>query len=127
MTDTSQRLDELRQGIDALDSQLVELLAERAALTTEVGKIKAESGVPVYVPEREKSLIASRREQAEHAGVSPDLVEDLLRRIMRESYHTQNNRYRCVNPDVGNIVVIGGGGALGSVFVSLFSKISIIF
>ena len=122
MTDTSQRLDELRQGIDALDSQLVELLAERAALTTEVGKIKAESGVPVYVPEREKSLIASRREQAEHAGVSPDLVEDLLRRIMRESYHTQNNRYRCVNPDVGNIVVIGGGGALGSVFVSLFSK-----
>ncbi len=122
MTDTSQRLDQLRQGIDALDSQLVELLAKRAALTTEVGKIKAESGVPVYVPEREKSLIASRREQAEHAGVSPELVEDLLRRIMRESYHTQNNRYRCVNPDVGNIVVIGGGGALGSVFVSLFSK-----
>ena len=39
MTDTSQRLDELRQGIDALDSQLVEMLAERAALTTEVGKI----------------------------------------------------------------------------------------
>ena len=27
---------------------------------------------------------------------------------MRESYHTQNNRYRCVNPSLGQGVVIGG-------------------
>jgi len=33
-------------------------------------------------------------------GVSPDLTEDLLRRVMRESYHTQNNKYRCVKPDL---------------------------
>ena len=122
LTGTSQRLDELREGIDELDSQLVELLAKRAALTTEVGRIKADSGVPVYVPEREKRLIASRRAQAEDSGVSPDLVEDLLRRIMRESYHTQNNRYRCVNPSLGDVVIIGGNGALGKVFVSLFRK-----
>ena len=118
----SQQLDTLREGIDELDTQLVELLAKRNALTTQVGQVKAEAGMPVYVPSREKELIASRRAQAEAVGVSPDLTEDLLRRIMRESYHTQNNRYLGVNADVGTIVVIGGAGALGKIFVSLFER-----
>ena len=122
MADFSQQLNTLREGIDELDSQLVELLAKRSALTTQVGQIKAEAGMPVNVPEREKALITSRRAQAEAQGVSPDLTEDLLRRIMRESYHTQNNRYRCVNPSLGQVVVIGGAGALGKVFVGLFER-----
>ncbi len=122
MTDHSKQLAALRSGIDELDSELVSLLARRAQLTTQVGQIKAETGMPVYVPEREKALIASRRAEAEQAGVSPDLTEDLLRRIMRESYHTQNNRYRCINPAVEQVVIVGGAGALGKVFVGLFEK-----
>ncbi|MDO6538891.1 bifunctional chorismate mutase/prephenate dehydrogenase [Alteromonas stellipolaris] len=122
MADFSQQLDTLREGIDELDTQLVELLAKRNALTTKVGQVKAEAGMPVYVPSREKELIASRRAQAEAVGVSPDLTEDLLRRIMRESYHTQNNRYLGVNADAGTIVVVGGAGALGKIFVSLFER-----
>ena len=122
MTDHTQRLSELRAGIDELDAELVSLLARRAQLTTQVGQIKAETGMPVYVPQREKELIASRRQDAEAAGVSPALAEDLLRRIMRESYHTQNNRYRCINPAVQQVIVVGGAGALGKVFVSLFEK-----
>lgn len=122
MADFSQQSNTLREGIDELDTQLVELLAKRNALTTQVGQVKAEAGMPVYVPSREKELIASRRAQAEALGVSPDLTEDLLRRIMRESYHTQNNRYLGVNADVGTIVVIGGAGALGKIFVSLFER-----
>ena len=122
MTNFSQQLNTLREGIDELDSQLVELLAKRNKITTEVGKIKAQAGMAVYVPEREKALIASRRAQAESLGVSADLTEDLLRRVMRESYHTQNNNYRCVNPNSDSVVVIGGAGALGRVFVSLFER-----
>ncbi|MEC8418447.1 MAG: bifunctional chorismate mutase/prephenate dehydrogenase [Pseudomonadota bacterium] len=125
MTDSSQHLKELeklREGIDELDTQLVELLAKRNKITAQVGQIKAEAGMPVYVPEREKALIASRRQQADALGVSPDLTEDLLRRVMRESYHTQNNKYRCVRPEIDNVVVIGGAGALGRVFVNLFER-----
>ncbi|MFS1704300.1 bifunctional chorismate mutase/prephenate dehydrogenase [Alteromonas sp. AMM-1] len=118
----AQQLSELRQGIDELDSQLVELLAKRAVLAAKVGDIKAKTGMPIYVPSREASMLEDRQRQAESAGVSPSLVEDLLRRIMRESYHIQNNRYRCANPDVKRIVIIGGAGALGSVFVGLFTR-----
>ncbi|NVK56390.1 MAG: bifunctional chorismate mutase/prephenate dehydrogenase [Alteromonadaceae bacterium] len=118
----AQQLSELRLGIDELDSQLIELMAKRAELTCQVGEIKAKTGMPVYVPEREAEMLDKRKQQAEQLGVSSSLIEDLLRRIMRESYHLQNNRYRCINPGIKRIVIIGGAGALGSVFVGLFER-----
>lgn len=124
MTDSTneQQLDALRQKIDDVDSQLVELLAKRSALTQQVGEVKSRTGMPIYVPEREAQLIAKRRLQAQSQGVSPALVEDLLRRIMRESYHTQDKAFKCVNQTLGKVVVIGGSGALGSVIVRLFER-----
>ena len=118
----AQQLSELRDGIDELDSQLIELLAKRAELTSKVGEVKAKTGMPIYVPQREAELLAKRQQQAVECGVSESLVEDLLRRIMRESYHIQNNRYRCINPGIKRVVIIGGAGALGKVFVGLFER-----
>ena len=122
MTDFTAQLASLRANIDDIDSQLVALLAKRAAVTNKVGQIKSQTGMPIYVPEREAQLIKSRRSQAQELGVSEQLVEDLLRRIMRESYLTQNDEYRCIKPDLGDVIIIGGEGALGKVFVSLFEK-----
>ncbi|QHJ10822.1 T-protein [Paraglaciecola mesophila] len=115
-------LEKLRDQIDSVDSELVALLAKRAALTEQVGMYKSKVGLPVYVPAREAELIEQRCEQAKAMGVPPALVEDLLRRIMRESYHTQNKRYMCCAPEVENIVVIGGAGALGRIFVDMFTR-----
>ena len=122
MTISPSALAELRIQIDAIDSQMVELLAQRAKLTVQVGQYKSQVGLPIYVPEREAELIAKRRQQAQDRGVSPVLVEDLLRRIMRESYHTQNVNYLCTNPQIKKIVVVGGAGALGSIFVDMFKR-----
>lgn len=120
--DPNEQLAGLRDQIDELDQQLVDLLAKRASVTTKVGQIKSHTGMPTYVPEREAQLIQSRRQQAEEAGVPPDLVEDLLRRIMRESYLTQNSEYRCATVKGTKIAVIGGKGALGKLIVSLFER-----
>jgi len=78
-------------------------------------------GKPIYDPIREAELISKRRDLASSLGVSPDLVEDLLRRIMRESYQSQHNAYRCVRPGA-KIVVVGGKGALGKRFVDMFQR-----
>lgn len=112
----------LRQQIDQLDSQLVELLAKRAAVTAQVGRVKQQFALPLYVPEREQALIKARREQAEQAGVSADLIEDVLRRVMRESYQTQEAGFVCCRNPGDKIVVVGGDGALGKRFVSLFKR-----
>lgn len=117
-----QALAPLRQQIDSIDSQLVALLAQRAKVTAQVGKIKQQFALPVYVPEREQALLSARREQAQALGVSADLAEDVLRRIMRESYQTQESGFVCCRDGGGKVVVVGGGGALGARFVSLFSR-----
>jgi chorismate mutase/prephenate dehydrogenase len=119
---SAEELNQLRKQIDQVDSHLVELLAKRAEITAKVGQYKSQVGLPIYVPEREAELIARRREQAEQQNVSPVLVEDLLRRIMRESYHTQNVNYLCTNPNIKKIVVVGGAGALGRIFVDMFMR-----
>ncbi|OBW94027.1 prephenate dehydrogenase [Gallibacterium genomosp. 3] len=110
-------LQELRAQIDETDQALLALLAKRLKLVAEVGKVKHQHGLPIYVPEREVSMLAARREEAEKMGISPDLIEDVLRRVMRESYHSENKYgFKTVNPEIKKIVVVGGKGKLGGLF-----------
>ncbi|STO56555.1 bifunctional chorismate mutase/prephenate dehydrogenase [Grimontia hollisae] len=114
-------LTHLRDQIDDVDKQMVELLARRLALVAEVGEVKSKHGLPIYAPDREAAMLASRREEAASKGVPPDLIEDILRRTMRESYASENDSgFKCLNPDLRSIVVVGGNGQLGQVFCKLF-------
>jgi chorismate mutase/prephenate dehydrogenase len=122
MLETDRTLAELRDHIDDVDSQLIKLLKLRNELTSRVGDVKSQTGMPIYVPSRESEMIAKRREQAESIGLSPDLAEDVLRRIIRDSYRSQHANYRCINPSINKVVIIGGAGALGKVFVALFEQ-----
>ena len=117
-----QALAPLREQIDSIDSELVALLAKRAKVTAQVGKIKQQYALPVYVPEREQALLSARRTQAQALGVSAELTEDVLRRIMRESYQTQESGFVCCKDGGGKVVVVGGNGAFGARFVSLFQR-----
>lgn len=111
-------LKDLRSEIDSLDSELIQLFAKRLQLVSQVGKVKHQHGLPVYVPQREIEMLKARREEAEKLGVSPDLIEDVLRRFMRESYTNENQfGFKTVNPAIQKIVVVGGKGKLGGLFV----------
>jgi chorismate mutase/prephenate dehydrogenase len=117
------QLKMLRNEIDEIDGQLVELLAKRRVVTTKVGELKSEVGMPIYAPEREAELLSVRRQQALVAGVSPELIEDILRRLMRDSYVSQDaSGYQCVNPECRKVIIIGGQGQLGKIFVDLFTR-----
>jgi chorismate mutase len=45
-----------RNKIDELDRRLVELLNERAQAAHEIGKLKRNTSMPIYEPEREKRI-----------------------------------------------------------------------
>ena len=62
-------LTALRDQIDEVDKALLNLLAKRLELVAEVGEVKSRFGLPIYVPEREASMLASRRAEAEALGV----------------------------------------------------------
>ncbi|HZD93245.1 MAG TPA: chorismate mutase [Candidatus Sulfotelmatobacter sp.] len=48
-----------RKKIDELDRQLVDLLNARAHAAHEIGKLKRNTSMPIYEPEREKTIFAN--------------------------------------------------------------------
>jgi chorismate mutase/prephenate dehydrogenase len=115
-------LAKLRDGIDECDAQLVALLARRNAITQKIGAIKQQTGAPLHAPEREAALLTARREEAVKQGVSPELVEDILRRMMREAYQNQQAKLACAQPTLSPIVIVGGQGAMGQLFAQQFIR-----
>ncbi|MCE7537011.1 bifunctional chorismate mutase/prephenate dehydrogenase [Aliivibrio fischeri] len=114
-------LSHLRDQIDAVDKQMLDLLAQRLHLVEQVGEVKSAHGLPIYDPSREAAMLASRRSEAEKKGVPPSLIEDILRRTMRESYSSENDSgFKCLKPELRPIVVVGGNGQLGGLFAKMF-------
>ena len=73
-----------RARIDALDDQLIRLLAERFEITKAVGAHKAEVGLPPADPGREAEQVARLRAIAEDAGMDPAFSEQVFRLIVDE-------------------------------------------
>jgi len=67
---------EWRLKIDELDRQLVRLINERARCADEIGKLKRNSSLPIYEPDRERIIFANI--QRENRG---PLTEVQLRQI----------------------------------------------
>lgn len=75
---------EERRSIDNIDAALVHLLAERFKCTQQVGRLKAELGLPPSDPAREAVQIARLRALAEEAGLDPVFAEKFLAFIVAE-------------------------------------------
>jgi chorismate mutase/prephenate dehydratase len=72
-------LQELREKVDRLDSGIIRLLNERAAVSVEIGRIKREAGWEVCDPSREERIYRNLAEN--HGGILPGSA---LREIFRE-------------------------------------------
>jgi chorismate mutase len=82
-------IEELRSRIDVLDRQLVELLNERARAALTIGHLKAATSLPVYEPNREKTVYGNVH--AANKGPLPDIelthiyerIIDVMRALQR--------------------------------------------
>ncbi|MFV0335638.1 MAG: chorismate mutase [Tropicimonas sp.] len=73
---------ELRRQIDALDRDLVALLAERAAYIDRAAALKPGEGLPARIGVRVEQVVANVRAAAGEAGLDADLAEALWRRLI---------------------------------------------
>jgi chorismate mutase len=77
-------IDELRQEIDSLDSELLQIFNRRAALALKIGEIKKGLGLPVYDPTREKKIFVRMKE--ENPGPLDDsAIVRMFERVIDES------------------------------------------
>lgn len=75
------KLKPLRERIDTIDQQLLDLLNQRAQIAQEVGHVKAETSAPVFRPEREAQVLRSVAERNPGPLQSGD-VQTIFREIM---------------------------------------------
>jgi chorismate mutase-like protein len=81
---------EWRKKIDEMDRRMVELLNERAKAAQEIGKLKRNTQMPIYEPDREKKIFENVR--AINKGPLPDAelqhvferIIDVMRNIQKE-------------------------------------------
>jgi chorismate mutase/prephenate dehydratase len=78
-------LNALRVRIDALDTQLVTLLSERAGVVKQVGDAKRTDGTPVYAPHREKAVL-DRIRSLNPGPLSGRTLEAIWRELMSGSF-----------------------------------------
>ncbi|MDX2148100.1 MAG: prephenate dehydratase [Planctomycetota bacterium] len=84
-------LTAIRERINLIDRQLVELVNQRAGLVVEVGKYKRASGMPVYVPSRDVEVVErALRNNRASGGIMPDrAIEAIYRELMSGSFALQ--------------------------------------
>ena len=87
----SQKLEELRNTIDTIDSTIIDLLSKRFELAKDIAIFKKQHNKTIFDEAREKEILASKTKQAQQKNISPDFVEKLFTDIMQESRNIQNN------------------------------------
>ncbi|HEX2742536.1 MAG TPA: chorismate mutase [Rubrobacter sp.] len=79
-----QKVRELRERVDEVDSELIRALSERARIVQEIMVLKAEAGAPVYDPKREEEILRSvveRNPGPIYDSSMRDIFELILHRI----------------------------------------------
>jgi chorismate mutase len=76
-TEASPELAELRERIDALDRELVHLIATRCRLASAAGQWKRSSGLALVDPPREAAVVRRAANHAREAGID----EEVTRRV----------------------------------------------
>ena len=86
---STENLTLLRQQIDVLDNELLEVLNKRMRVSREIGQFKKEHRMPVVQATRYDDIIQSRVKLAEEMGMSSEFMKAVLAAIHEESVRQQ--------------------------------------
>lgn len=115
-------LDDLRTSLSDVDRQLVELIARRQQIVSEIGKHKRSSGKATRDYKREKDVLEMARAQAKELNLDPGLADGIMSALIQSSLASQE-KDRVVAEGKGDgkrALVIGGGGKMGGWFTDFF-------
>jgi chorismate mutase-like protein len=89
-------IEDWRKKIDELDRKLVALISERARAAVEIGKLKRNTSMPIYEPDRERVVFQNVQEANPGPLPGRDLVRiyeriiDVMRNIQKEEIVTKS-------------------------------------
>ena len=116
-------LDDLRDQLDTLDRELLEVARRRLDVVAKIGAVKASEGRAVFDRTRERAVYRKARNNAAEVGLPAHVGESLVRTLVEAGHGMQTRRVASATCTPMRICILGGkggmgrliGGALGSI------------
>lgn len=86
-------MDDLRQAIDRIDDQILQLINKRLEIAVAIGKIKEKNGEPIIDAEREKNII-DRLARKNEGLLGVDILEKIFTNIIAGSREIQRHIHK---------------------------------
>lgn len=83
------QLEYLRQLMDSLDAEIIDLLGRRMELSEQMGLVKRDCNLTAYQPARWREIVETRGERAEAHLLSKEFIVKLYEQIHHESIRRQ--------------------------------------
>ncbi len=118
-------IPELRDRLDEIDARILELIAERQSLVTQIGERKHREGKALRDYGREREVIERGMRRAERLGMPGHIARDILERLIFHSLSNQEQR-QLVSSRHGagrRALVIGGLGRMGDWLARYFDTL----
>ena len=81
-TDEEPSLEELREEIESIDREIVELIARRTYVADSIAGVKTEQGLPTTDESQEERVMERAGRNAEHFDVDSNLVKAVFRLLI---------------------------------------------
>jgi len=98
------QLEYLRQLMDSLDAEIIDLVAKRMELSEQMGEVKRACNMTAFQPGRWREIVETRGERAETHRLSKEFIIELYEKIHHESIRKQllilENNKPAVNGDI---------------------------
>jgi chorismate mutase len=85
-------LSDLRVLVDALDHELLQVIARRMAVVSEMAAYKRAHGLALRDVGREEELLRDRSAYAEQLGLQPDDMDAVFRLLLQASRNHMTER-----------------------------------
>lgn len=122
-------LDELREEIRDLDSQLLGLVAKRMDLARKVGHHKKQNKLPIKNYKVEKAIMERAEKAAKELGIYSALARSILSTLIEYSVLEQDEirqkNYLPATDTQEKILIVGGAGNMGNWFAQFFNSMGI--
>ena len=83
------RMSQLREQVDEVDSQVLDLLGARMEIVREMGQLKTEEKVSTLQPHRWQEVLDDRLKKGAAVGLSPNVVKQVMQSVHEESIRQQ--------------------------------------
>tara|TARA_Y100001936_G_C16048387_1_gene656139 strand:- start:565 stop:849 length:285 start_codon:yes stop_codon:yes gene_type:complete len=90
---TQKTLQDFRKEIDALDKELVDLIAKRFEIIDQVAHYKDEHNIPAVIPERVDQVRDNAANYAQSLGLNGEMIAKIWQMMIDEACRVEQDHF----------------------------------